>query len=714
MKRIISLFISVFLFSTYFYAQETSNVVGVTSFLQSEKNNSLSKSFNLNEEISNYDFSKIKNTLEEKTNLSDFSDQNISLYSKQLIQKEEVSSFEIFVGSGLKQFGYDFFYKKPSSFIPDQNVSVPPDYIIGPGDELIISVWGRINERWKVSVSREGTIYLPKIGLISVSGVSFENINDFLKKEISRYYSDFEINVSLGKLKSIRVYIVGNVSKPGAYTLSGLSTVISALFETGGPSKNGSMRAIELKRGGKTISVIDLYDFLLKGDKTKDLKLINEDVIYVPPVGPLVAITSGVKNPSIYEIKNGNKLLDLINMAGGFDNIAYNKRISVKRIFENKYTDYADFDIDNLNENSDKNIYLKDGDIITIKSVVDFDTSINISGAVVYPGKIGIKQGEMTLKDAINLSGGLLPQAGDTVEITRFIITSTGVFTKRFEVSLKKVLEGDPNHNIKLMPYDSIIVKSIPDWYYPKYVEVVGEVQSPGVYTISKGEKISSVLKRCGGFTKNAFPKGMIFIRESVRKQQQENIEKIADRLEKELFSESASNISTSLSQEEIQSKKEVFLQKQRLISKLRQAKAIGRVYIKFDSLESFENSEYDIELQEGDKIIIPQRPDYVNVTGAVMAEGSYVYSGGSYKKYIDMAGGYSYYSDKSRVFIIKADGSAIKAKSGIFGSTKVEPGDTIVVPEKFESVAWLREIRDITQIITNLLMSAGVLIKVF
>jgi len=714
MRRIIALFISIFVFSIYFYTQETSNVVGVTSFLQSEKNNSSSKSSNLNEDISNYDFSKIKNMLEEKTNLSDFSDQNISLYSKQLIQKEESSSFEIFVGSGLKQFGYDFFYKKPSSFIPDQNVSVPPDYIIGPGDELIISVWGRINERWKVSVSREGTIYLPKIGLISVSGVSFENINDFLKKEISRYYSDFEINVSLGKLKSIRVYIVGNVSKPGAYTLSGLSTVISALFETGGPSKNGSMRAIELKRGGKTISVIDLYDFLLKGDKTKDLKLINEDVIYVPPVGPLVAITSGVKNPSIYEIKNGNKLLDLINMAGGFDNIAYNKRISVKRIFENKYTDYADFDIDNLDENSDKNIYLKDGDIITIKSVVDFDTSINISGAVVYPGKIGMKQGEMTLKDAINLSGGLLSQAGDTVEITRFVITSTGVFTKRFEVSLKKVLEGDPNHNIKLMPYDSIVVKSIPDWYYPKYVEVVGEVQSPGVYTISKGEKISSVLKRCGGFTKNAFPKGMIFIRESARKQQQENIQKIADRLEKELFSESASNISTSLSQEEVQSKKEVFLQKQRLISKLRQAKAIGRVYIKFETLESFENSEYDIELQEGDKIIIPQRPDYVNVTGAVMAEGSYVYSGGSYKKYIDMAGGYSYYSDKSRVFIIKADGSAIKAKSGIFGSTKVEPGDTIVVPEKFESVAWLREIRDITQIMTNLLMSAGVLIKVF
>ena len=646
---------------------------------------------------------------------NNFADYNLLIdTSSDFNRIEEISSFESFVGNGLKQFGYNFFQKQPSSFIPAQNVVVPPDYVIGPGDELIISVWGRVNERWVVNVSRDGSIYIPKVGMIGVSGVYFKDLNDFIKKEISKYYTDFEINVSLGRLKSIRVYIVGNVFKPGAYTLPGLSTIISALFETGGPSKKGSLRTIELKRDGKTISVLDLYDFLLKGDKTKDLKLINDDVIYVPPIGPLVAIITGVKNPAIYEIKDGDTLYDLIKMAGGFENTAYTKRVSLKRIFENQYTDYADFEITDIEKNSDKNIILKDGDVISIKSVVEFDTSVNISGAVVYPGKVGIKQGLTKLKDVINLAGGVLPQTGDIVEVTRYIITSTGVITKRFEFNLKKVFEDDPSHNIELMPYDSIVVKTIPDWYYPKYVEITGEVQSAGVYSIERGEKISSIIKRAGGFTKNAFPKGIIFIRESVKKQQQENIQKIVERLEKELFSETSSEISTSLSQEEIKAKQEVSIQKQKLISKLKEAKATGRVYIKFESLEKFENSVYDIELQEGDIIIVPQKPDSVNVIGAVMAEGSYVYSGGSYKKYIDMAGGYSNYSDKSRVFIIKADGSAIKAKSGLFFSTKVEPGDTIVVPEKFERVAWLREVRDITQIMTNLLMSAGVLIKVF
>jgi protein involved in polysaccharide export with SLBB domain len=717
MKKITTLFLFLLFFiPNYSFSQDSFNINGILNNQNSSNNTDSTDYLKKNTQYletqqSNLESNKFSQNY---MDLSNFKDQNLPFKSDDTLKPEELSSFENFVSSGLKQFGYDFFYRKSNSFTPDQNISVPPDYVLGPGDELIITTWGRINERWVVSVSREGNIYIPKVGLVNVSGVYFKDLNDFIKKEISRYYTDFEINVSMGRLKSIRVYLVGNVSKPGAYTISGLSTIISALFDTGGPSKNGTMRSIELKRMGKTISTLDLYDFLLKGDKTKDSKLINDDVIYVPPVGPLVAINSGVKNPAIYEIKNGDKLLDLIKMADGFTNIAYNKRISVKRIFNNQYSDYADFNISELDTNSEKNIELKDGDIITIKSVIDLDTSINISGAVAYPGKIGLKQGEMSLRDAINLAGGLLSQAGDTVEITRFTITSTGVVTNRFEMNLKKVLYGDPEQNIKLMPYDSIVVKTLPDWYYPKYVEISGEIQSPGLYSIEKGERISSLLKRANGFTKNAFPKGIIFIRDSARKQQQENIAKIVDRLEKELFSEASNKISTSLSPEEVQATKEISLQKQKLISKLREVKATGRVFLKFKSIESFENSEYDIELQEGDKIIIPQRPDYVNVTGSVMAEGSYIYSGGGYKKYIDMAGGYSYYSDKSRVFIIKADGSAIRAKSGIFGSTKIEPGDTIVVPEKFEKIPWLRDIRDITQIMTNLLMSAGVLIKVF
>ncbi len=659
---------------------------------------------------------QIKPQVEEtlSTKIPKFEDVNLKIKSITKIKEIEESSFEKFVGGGLKQFGYDFFYKSPSSFIPDQNVPVTPDYVIGPGDQIIVTIWGRINARWVVDVLRDGTIYLPKIGTINPTGVQFKDLRDFIKREISRYYTDFDINVSLGNIRSIRVYMVGNVRNPGAYTVSGLSTMISAIFESGGPSKNGSMRTIELKREGKTISRLDLYDLFLKGDKSSDIKLTNEDVIYVPPVGRLAAISSGVKNPGIYELKDDEKLLDLINMSGGFNNTAYNKKVSIRRIFNNQYRDYLEADISDIDKNPQKNISLVDGDIISINNVLDLDTSVSISGAVAYPGKIGIVKDSTTLSMAIKLAGGLLINASDEVEITRFNPTQNGVTTERFTVSLKKALNGDPNNDIILKPYDSILVKSIPNWYYPKYVSVQGEVQSPGVYVIEKGERLYSVLKRAGGFTSNAYPRGIIFTRESVRVQQQKNIEEIAQRLEKELFTQSVAEISTFLSQEELQSKKEILQQKQRFLEQIKKAKAIGRVYVKINSLDELKDSEYNIELQDGDTIIIPQKPDVVNVSGAVMAVGSYVYTQGDYKKYIDMAGGYSYYADKGRVFILKADGSAVKAKSFLFFSTKVEPGDTVVVPEKFETIAWLREIRDITQIITNLALSAGVVIKVF
>ena len=196
--------------------------------------------------------------------------------------------------------------------------------------------------------------------------------------------------------------------------------------------------------------------------------------------------------------------------------------------------------------------------------------------------------------------------------------------------------------------------------------------------------------------------------------QQQKNIDEIVQRLERELLSQSGTDISTSLSQEEVQSKKAVFEQKQKFLEKLRKLKATGRVMIKLSTIDKLENTAYDIELEEGDKIIIPSKSDVVNVSGAVMAEGSYVYKKSSYTDYIDMAGGYSSYADKGRTFILRADGSAVKARKFLFFSTRVNPGDTVVVPEKFETVAWLREIRDITQIIINLALSAGVVIKVF
>lgn len=609
-------------------------------------------------------------------------------------------------------FGHDFFMNK-QNFTPSQTVQVPPDYIIAPGDEIIITLWGRISERWQLTVMRDGTVYIPKIGVLNVSGLKFSNLLDFFKKEISKYYTDFEISVSMGVIKSIRVYVVGNVKKPGSYVLPGISTVINALFEAEGPTINGSYRKIYLKREGETISEIDLYDLLIKGDKKSDLRLINDDIVYVPPVGKTVTILNGVKVPSRYELKDGEKLYDLIELAGGFTNTSYSKKIKIKRIFEGKYYDFYENDITELTKTSSSNIELNDGDIIELNEITDFLAPAEISGAVFFPQKIGLKQGKMKIADIINLAGGLLPSASNKAEITRFLKESDGIKTYRFEIEIDKALSNDPLHNIEIFPYDNIVVKTLPDWYYPKKVKISGEVNSPGIYTIEKGEKLSSLLRRVDGFTKNANPSGIIFMRKEVKQQQEKNLNEIIEKLEKEIFLSSQKEMEESLSQEKVSAKKASLEIKQKFLEKLKKIKPIGRIYIKLETIENLEKTPYDIELQEGDEIIIPQKSDVVNVVGAVMMEGSFVFTTTNYKKYIELAGGFSRYADKSNIIILRADGSSQKI-SGKIIKPKIKPGDTIFVPEKLETVAWMREIRDITQIIANIAMTTGIIIKIF
>ncbi|MCG2725708.1 MAG: SLBB domain-containing protein [Elusimicrobia bacterium] len=631
------------------------------------------------------------------------------------------SDFELFVSSGLfenlelkiKQFGYDLFLNPPSTFAPADNIPLSSDYIVGPGDELRISVWGKIEGSWEVQVDRDGNIALPKVGIIGIAGLSLSEFKEALKKEFSKYYTGFTMNITFGSLRSIRVYIVGNARKPGAYTVSSLSTLVNALFAAGGPNKNGSMRNIQIKRNGKTAITFDMYDLLLKGDKSKDIRLLPEDVIFIPPIGPLAAIAGKVKNPAIYELKGETKLADLIDIAGGFTNTAFRGRVAMQRIFNHRFTDFLEGELSEISGNSSKNAMIQDGDLIQVFAIAKNDSAVNLAGAVVYPGKFGIKQGETTLKDLIKLAGGFKRQASNQAEITRVKTSSAGVLTERFDINLEDIL-NDSSEDFKLQPNDHIMVKPIADWKLYKMVEVDGEIKHPGVYTVKKGEKLSSVLKRVGGFTEQAYAKGIVFTRESVRVQQQKNLEEIADRLEKELLVAGLSRVGTSISQEDLDAKKTEIEAKTKFVNSLRKLKANGRVYIKLDTIRKLEDSDYNIEMEEGDGIFIPAKSSVINVSGAVMAQGSYVYSARNFKNYVDMAGGYAEYADKGRTFILKADGSAEKAKKCIFFTSKVGAGDTVVVPEKFSRVAWLRGIRDITQILMNVALTAGVVIKVF
>jgi len=636
-------------------------------------------------------------------------------------QSLSLSDFETYVANSLprgfsqeiRQFGYELFLESPSTFAPVTGAPSVSDYIIVPGDEIKISVWGKIEGTWNVVVDRDGNIILPKIGVFRAAGLSFETFQKALKREFSRYYSKFNFNVSLGSLRGITVYVVGNARRPGSYTVSSLSTLISALFATGGPDKNGSMRNIKLRRNGETVVSMDLYDFLLKGDKSKDVRLLPGDVIYIPPVGALVAVVGTVKKPAIYELKDGERVFDLVKLAGGFTNTAFRTRASIKRIYEHKFTDFFE---GNLNSAASANFEVKDGDIIRFYPVSEGDSSVVVQGAVFYPGKFGIRQGgDIRVKDIILLAGGLLPQASDRAEVTRVKITENGPQTSRFDINIKKAMEEDEKNNILLGANDYIFVKTVPEWKLYKTVEIKGEVKYPGKYAIKKGEKLFSLIKRAGGLTNSAYIKGLVFTRERVRKSQQKNLEKIIRRLEKQLIVESSNKIQTALSIEDVQSKKAVFSAKSRFLENLRRVKAIGRLSIKIDSLEGLENSSSNIVLEDGDKIFVPPKPSVVSVTGAVMTEGSFLYiRGKSFSDYIEYAGGYSDYANKGGVFVLKADGRAVKPKRFLFFSTRIEPGDAIVIPEKFEKIAWLREIRDISQILMQIAVTAGVVIKVF
>ena len=632
------------------------------------------------------------------------------------------------ISTDLKQFGYDLFLQPPSTFAPVENVPVGPDYVIGPGDEIKISVWGRIEGQWEVVVSRDGTVSLPKVGTMGVTGLTFKELKETLHKELSKYYTGFEMSVSMGALRTIRVYVVGNAARPGAYTISSLSTLVNALFEAGGPDKTGTMRDLQVKRQGKTVVHFDMYDFLLNGDKTKDIRLMPEDVIFIPPVGSLVAIAGSVHSPAIYELRGEKNLVQLIDMAGGLSAVAFKGRVQIERIVDNRNQVVFESDLEAIR---DKELAIQSGDMLKIYQVVPDKKIVRLSGAVKRSGEYGFSPG-MTVKELLSLADGLQYYAyGKEAELTRITVTDSGPKTEKISINLDKALKGDAENNIKLQENDYLLVRAVPEWRLYRTVEVTGEVKHPGMFTINKGERISSVLERAGGYTDEAYLRGAVFLRDRVRDLQQKGIDEMVMRLEREIFAEGAVQASAAASAEEIQAKKLELESKQKFVEALHKLKATGRMTIRLAHLRLLKGSEFDIEMEDSDKIFIPARNSVVNVTGSVMSPGSYIYLDRyGYKDYIGMSGSYSRYADTNNVYVLKVDGSARKLTRGFlswndsrsrwemsaFGEDvkEIEPGDTIIVPEKLERVAWLREIKDITQILMQMAVTAGVVIKLY
>ena len=302
-------------------------------------------------------------------------------------------------GKMLPIYGAKLFRNPPSTFAPLNMVPVTPDYVVGPGDELQVQLWGQVTLNGRFMVDRMGNIFIPQVGTLHVAGLRFMQLQDSLKTQIGRVFRNFDLNVNMGQLRSIQVFVVGQARRPGNYTISSLSTLVNALFVTGGPTPQGSVRHIQLKRGGQVIVDFDLYDLLLHGDKSKDVQLLPGDVIFIPSVGPQVALTGSVKEPAIYELKTAGSTTvgEMVELAGGLTNVAASEKIRLERVSDGRGRSFLELGIDAQG----KATVLQDGDILSMIAIPNqYKDAVTLRGNVANPGRYTWKPG-MRVKDLI-------------------------------------------------------------------------------------------------------------------------------------------------------------------------------------------------------------------------------------------------------------------------------------------------------------------------
>lgn len=308
------------------------------------------------------------------------------------------------VGRDLRLFGHEFFTEVPTTFAPVDKIPVRSDYAIGPGDELLIRAWGKIDLDARVNVDRNGQIYLPRVGAINVAGIRYEQLNSFLHAAVARFFKDFDLNVSIGQLRSIQVFVLGYARRPGTYTVSSLSTLVNTLFASGGPASDGSMRHVQLKRNNALVADLDVYDLILKGDKSGDAPLESGDVIYIPPVGPLVALAGSINRPAIYELRQAAVLGDALANSGGLTSVAAAKRVSIERIDSRSERLFDEFALDPAGLRRE----LKDGDVVRIFPVSPkIANAVTLRGNVAQPGRYLWHEG-MRISDLITSRDSLI------------------------------------------------------------------------------------------------------------------------------------------------------------------------------------------------------------------------------------------------------------------------------------------------------------------
>ena len=560
---------------------------------------------------------------------------------------------------------------------------------------------------------------IPHLGSIRLAGYTLFEAEKVIQARLNQYYTGYQMNLSMGRLSSIMIYITGNALQPGAYNVSSSATLVNALLVSGGPSANGSLRKIELRRDGRLVTVLDMYALLMRGDKSHDVPLQAGDVIYIPPVGDLVGLAGEIKNPGVFELNGATRVKDLLDIAK-LSAYTSHGRIQFYRIYNNSYASAFEGSFNGVQD-----MVLQDGDILRLYPVYNMASSVTLSGPVPRPGNYIIVPGRTRVMDIIERAGGLANTAADTAEVTRVTPTVDGPVNERFIVNLREALAGNPEHNITLENTDHITIMIIPNWRRNIQVSIEGEVARPGTYSMLPGEKLSDLITRAGGFTERAFLRGAIFTRESVAAEQRIALNQMADTMERELLDSMQNTANTSAGATASTGMAAEYARRRDLIDKLRTIDIMGRVITKIDTPKTIIGTPWDYELEAGDRLRIPDKPLTINVMGAVYSASSQVFRPGlTVTSYINAAGGAVKNAHKRMVYLLKSDGSTIKltrntsmlsnkawiAPKGF--SAIVEPGDTIVVPVKYLDSASRESFKDAVDIIYKVAVAIGVIVK--
>ena len=673
---------------------------------------------------------------------------------------QAVTEFQRFAASSVGQvlpiFGANLFERVPTTFAPLDRVPVTADYVIGPGDQLLLRVWGQVNLDLEMTVDRAGAVFIPQVGNVSVSGLQFHQLQGFLRSQLERVFRNFDLNVNMGQLRSVEIFVVGQVRRPGTYTVSSLSTLVNALFASGGPSNQGSMRHIQLKRNSQVVTEFDLYDLLLKGDKSKDLPLLPGDVVYVPPAGPQVAVAGSVKNPAIYELKGEATAGELIQMAGGLSAVADAQRATLERIQQRSSLVALEFQLDPQGLATP----VGDGDVLHVLTVMPrFSNAITVRGNVANPGRFPWHSG-MRLRDVIpdkeslvtrdywtkrNVLGFAPQEAsvpaepaaearrkpalttlGDSVPdinwsyavIERQNLRDLSTELLPFHLG-KLVLEHDDSQNLELRPGDVVTIFSQADIRVPvsqqtRLVRLEGEFNTAGIYAVQPGETLGQLIQRVGGLTPQAYLFGAEFLRESTRIDQQRRIDEFARDLEQEVEQTANLNIGSSSTPDETAAIATKLQSERLVVERMRSVKATGRIVLNLEPGDNTLGKLMDLTLEDGDRFGVPARPATVNVLGAVYNQNSFVHDPGlRIVDYLRHAGGATRNADKGHIFVIRADGSVVpKQGSGLFTpafeAARLNPGDSIVVPAALFKGTFMRGLRDWTQVFAELALGAA------